>query len=121
MEGTVIRFQEPSNALGLFSHFVKKIDQTWVLLVGSNSVVARAIYGSTQAMKRRIPSLVLAWSLGSVITFSLLLSKVKRNKHSHRRQVIASQQPASTSNGSMQQWRSPLSCIRVRSSVTAII
>ena len=38
------RFQEPSNALWLSSHFVKKIDQAWVFLVGSNSVVARAIY-----------------------------------------------------------------------------
>ena len=102
MERTVIRFQEPSNALWLSTHFVKKIDRAWVLLVGSNSVVARAIYGSTQAIKRRTPSLVLAWSHGSIITLSLLLSKVKRNKHSHRRQVIASQQPASTSNGSMQ-------------------
>ena len=51
MERTVIRFQEPSNALWLSSHFVKKIDRAWVLLVGSNSVVARAIYGSTQAIK----------------------------------------------------------------------
>ena len=56
MERTVIRFQEPSNALWLSSHFVKKIDQAWVLLVGSNSVVARAIYGSTQAIKRTTPS-----------------------------------------------------------------
>ena len=103
MERTVIRFQEPSNALWLSTHFVKKIDRAWVLLVGSNSVVVRAIYGLTQAIKRRTPSLVvLAWSHGSIITLSLLLSKVKRNKHSHRRQVIASQQPASTSNGSMQ-------------------
>ena len=77
MERTVIRFQEPSNALWLTSHFAKKIDQAWVLLVGSNSVVARAIYGLTQAIKRRIPSLVLAWSHGSVITLSLLLSKMK--------------------------------------------
>ena len=100
MERTVIRFQKPSNALWLSSHFVKNIDQAWVLLVGSNSVVARAIYGSTQAI-RRTTSLVLAWSHGSVITLSSLLFKVKRNKHSHRRQVIASQQPAmaACSNG----------------------
>ena len=75
----------------------------------------------TLIIKKRTPSLALTWSHGSIITLSLLLSKVKRNKYSHRRQVIASQQPASTSNGSMQQWRSLLSCIRVRSSVTAII
>ena len=50
-ERTIIRLQEPSNALWLSSHFVKKINQARVLLVGSNSVVARAIYGSTQAIK----------------------------------------------------------------------
>ena len=91
MERTIIRFQEPSNALWLSSHFVKKIDQAWVLLVGSNLVVARAIYVSTRQAIKRTPSLVLAWSHGSIIRLSLLLSKVKRNKHSHRRQVIASQ------------------------------